>query len=66
MHKGTTSLHLETRQLIQRAVNNMNKITSQKYRFSSDFVEENTLNDKTFCGIYDFHRLVKAQKHAER
>ena len=30
LHKGTTSLHLETRQLTHRAVNNTNKITSQK------------------------------------
>lgn len=66
LHKGTTSLRLETRQLIQKAVYNMNKTTSQKYGFSSDFVEEKTLNDKTFCGFSDFHGLVKAQKHAER
>ena len=40
LHKGTTSLHLETKQLIQRAVNITNKITSQKYGFSPDFVGE--------------------------
>ena len=66
LHKGTTSLHLETRQLTHRAVNNTNKITSQKYGFTPDFVGEKTLNDKKFCGIYDFHSLVKARKHAER
>ena len=37
----------------------MNKVTSQKYGFSPDFVEEKALNDKTF-------RLVKVQKCAKR
>ena len=41
------------------AVNNINKVTSQKYGFSPAFVEEKALNDKTF-------RLVKVQKYAER
>ena len=41
------------------AVNNMNKVTLQKYGFSPAFVEEKALNDKTF-------RLVKVQKYAER
>ena len=44
----------------------MNKVASQKYGFSPDFVEEKTLNDEKFCEIYDFHRLVKVQKFAER
>ena len=29
-------------------------------------MKEKALSDKHFCEIYDFHRLVKAQKHAER
>ena len=44
----------------------MNKIASQKHGFSPDFVDEKTLNDENFCEIYDFHRLVKVQKFAER
>ena len=45
----------------------MNKITSQKYGFSPDFVEEKkTLSDEKFHEIYDFHRLVKVRKFAER
>ena len=44
----------------------MNKIASQKHGFSPDFVDEKTLSDENFCEIYDFHRLVKVQKFAER
>ena len=44
----------------------MNKIVSQKCGFSPDFVEEKTLNDEKFREIYDFHRLVKVRKFAER
>ena len=59
LHKSTSSQRLEPKKLIQRAVNNMNKITSQKYGFSPDFVEEKKMNDEKFSEIYDFHRLVK-------
>ena len=44
----------------------MNKIASQKYGFSPDFVEEKILNDEKFREIYDFHRLIKVRKFAER
>ena len=44
----------------------MNKIASQKYGFSSDFVEEKTLNNDNLCEMYNFHRFVKVRKFAER
>ena len=44
----------------------MTRITSQKYGFWPDFVEEKTLNNENFCEIYDFHMLVKVQKLDER
>ena len=66
LHKSTSSWRLEPKKLIHRVVNNMNKIASQKHGFSPDFVDEKTLNDENFCEIYDFHRLVKVQKFAER
>ena len=66
LHKSTFSRRLEPKKIIQRAVKNMNKIASQKFGFSPDFVEEKTLNDEKFCEIYDFHRPVKVQKFAER
>ena len=66
LYKSTSSRRLEPKKLAQRAVNNMNKIASQKYVFSPGFVEEKTLNDEKFRKIYDFHRLVKVRKFAER
>ena len=66
LHKSTSSRRLEPKKLIQRAVNNMNKIASQKYGFPPDFVEEKTLNDEKFREIYDSHRPVKVRKYAER
>ena len=66
MHKSASSRRLEPKKLIQRAVDKMNKIASQKYGFSPDFEEEKTLNDEKFCEIYDFHRLVKVRKFSER
>ena len=66
LHKATTSHCLKSQKLIRMAVNNMNKVTSQKYGFSPDFVKEKALNGKHFREIYDFNRLVKVQKHAKR
>ena len=43
LHKSTSSRRLEPKKLIQRAVNNMNKIASQKNGFSSDFAEEKNI-----------------------
>ena len=51
LHKWTSSRCSEPKKIIQRAVDNMNKIASQKYGFSPDFVEEKTLNDEKFREI---------------
>ena len=66
MHKSTSTKRIEPKKLIQRATNNLNSTASQKYGVSPNFVEENTQQDEKFCEIYDFHRLVKVQKHAKR
>ena len=66
LQKSISSQRLEPKELIQRAVDNMNKVASQKNGFSSDFEEEKTLNDENVWEIYDFHRLVKVRKFAER
>ena len=60
-HISTSSRLLKPKNLIQRAVDNMNNITLQKYGFSPDFVEEKTLNNENFRQVYDFHRLVKSR-----
>ena len=62
MHKSTSSWRLEPNKFIQRAVDNMNKIASQKYGFSPDFVEEKTLNKDNLCEIYNFHKFENLLK----
>ena len=66
MHKSTSTKRIEPKKLIQRATNNLNSTASQKYGVLPNFVEENMQQDEKFCEIYDFHRLVKVQKHAKR
>ena len=66
LYKSTSFWRLKPKKLIQRAVDEMNKIASQKYAFLLDFIKEKTLNNENFCKIYKFHRLVKVQKFAIR
>ena len=48
LHKPTCSRRLEPKKIIQWVVDDMNKIASQKYGFSPDYVEEKPLNDEKF------------------
>ena len=66
MHKSTSTKRIEPKKLIRCATNNVNSIASQKYGLSPIFVEENTQQDEKFCDIFDFYRLFKVQKYAER
>ena len=66
MYKSTLTKRIEPKKLIQGATNNLNSTASQKYGVLPNFVEENMQQDEQFCEIYDFYRLVKVQKYAER
>ena len=66
LHKSASSQRLEPNRLIQRAVNNMNKISSQKDGFSPGFIEEKILNNEKLHEIFAFHKLVKVRTFAER
>ena len=44
----------------------MNNTNSQKYELSPNTVEKKSLENEDFCEIYDFHRMVKVSKSAER
>ena len=46
LQKSISSQRLELKEVIQRAVDNTNKVASQKNGFSPDFEEEKTLNDE--------------------
>ena len=66
MHKSNSTKRTEPKKLIQRATNNLNSIAFKKSGVLPNFVEENTRQDEKFLKVYDFYRLVKVQKYAER
>ena len=66
LHKATIGKRLDSKKLIKKAVENLNKTNSQKYGLPPETVEEKTLSDNSFREIYDFHRIVRVSKDAAR
>ena len=66
LHKATKAKRLDSKKLIRKAVENMNKTNSQKYGLPPETVEQKTLSDNNFREIYDFHRIVRVSKDAAR
>ena len=67
LHKVTNNRkRLDSKKLIKKAVESMNKTNSQKYGLPPESIEQKTLSDNVFREIYDFHRLVRASKDADR
>ena len=67
LHKVTNNRkRLDSKKLIKKAVENMNKTNSQKYGLPQESIEQKTLSDNVFREIYDFHRLVRVSKDADR
>ena len=67
LHKATKSgQRLDSKKLIQKAVENMNKTNSQKYGLPHETVEQKALSDNVFREIYDFYRIVRVSKDADR
>ena len=66
LHKATKTGRVDPRKLIRNAVQNMNKTNSQKYGLPPEGIEEKSLTDEKFREIYDFHRMVRVSKDADR
>ena len=67
LHKTTKGgKRLDSKKLIRKAVENMNKTNSQKYGLPPETIEQKTLSDNVFREIYDFHRIVRVSKDADR
>ena len=66
LHKATKGKRLDSKKLIRKAVEIMNKTNSQKYGLPPETVEEKTLSDNIFREIYDFYRIVRVSKDAAR
>ena len=57
---------INSKQIIKKAVENLNKINSKKYGLAPDIIEKKSLESEYFKEIYDFHRLVKVTKGINR
>ena len=57
---------INSKQIIKKAVENLNGINSEKYGLPPDIIEKKSLEDEYFKEIYDFHRLVKVTKGINR
>ena len=66
LHKATKTKRFEPRKIIQKAANNKNLTTLQKYGLPPDTIEKKSLKNENFCEVYDFHRLFKVSRDAER
>ena len=57
---------INSKKIIQKAVENLNKTNSEKYGLPPEVIEKKTLADNVFKEVYDFYRLVKVSKVANR
>ena len=57
---------INSKKIIQKAVENLNKTNSEKYGLPPEIIKKKTLANNVFKEIYDFYRLVKVTKAANR
>ena len=65
-HKGTKTSRVDPRKLIRNAIQNMNNTNSQKYGQPHEKIEEKSLESEKFREVYDFQRMVRVSKDANR
>ena len=67
LHKITKKgKRLDSKKLIIKAVENMNKTNSQKYGLPPETIEKKTMSDNVFTEVYDFLRMVKVSRDSSR
>ena len=57
---------INSKKIVQKAVENLNKTNSEKYGLPPEVIEKKALADNVFKEVYDFYRLVKVSKAANR
>ena len=57
---------INSKKIIQKAIDNMNKTNSEKYGLPPEIIEKKPLTNNVFKDVYDFYRLVKVSKAADR
>ena len=63
---ATKTGRLDPRKLIRNVVQNMNNVNSRKYGVPPETVEKKSPKDEKFREVYDFHRMVRVSRDAER
>ena len=66
LHKATKTGRLDPRKSIRNAVQNMNNVNSQKDGVPPEKVEKKSFQNEKFREGYDFHRMVRVSRDAER
>ena len=61
-----TKKKINSKKIIEKSVRNLNKINSEKYGLPPEVIEKKTLANDVFKEVYDFYRLVKVSKDANR
>ena len=57
---------INSKKVIEKAIDNLNKTNSEKYGLSPEIIERRTVANNVFREVYDFYRLVKVSKVANR
>ena len=57
---------INSKKVIEKAIENMNKINSEKYGLPPEIIEKKTLSDNVFKEMFDFYRMVKVSKAVDR
>ena len=65
-HKATKTSRVDLRKLIRNAVQNVNNTNSQKYGLPPKKIDEKSVESKNFREVYDFQRMVRVSKDADR
>ena len=62
----TAKKKINSKKIIEQAVKNLNKTNSEKYGFPPEVIEKKTLENDVYKEVYDFYRLAKVTKDANR
>ena len=57
---------MEPVKIMQKVMENLNNIRSQKYGYPPEEIEQKAINNENVQEIYDFYRLFKVKSHSER
>ena len=57
---------MEPVKIMQKVMENLNNIRSQKYGYPPKEIEQKTINNENVQEIYDFYKVFKVKPHSER